>query len=184
MLLALVFGFVLVLVGVTASALVAVATDHLSSSTLNGVVKRDASLVELFVNGNLRATDLDEDGPSPARAAELGGLLASLTGSDEILHIEIRGLDGRVLASDVGCRGGQGGSTVRRHGGGSRRGSARDRRRRDRRDRVGRPARLPRASSRSTSPSSSAATSRSRWSRCGATRRRCSRASTRPGATS
>ena len=101
MLLALVFGFVLVLVGVTASALVAVASDHLTSSTLNGVVKRDASLVELFVNGNLRATDLDEDGPSPARAAVLGGLLASLTGSDEILHIEVRGLDGRVLASDV-----------------------------------------------------------------------------------
>ncbi len=80
MLLALVFGFVLVLVGVTASALVAVATDHLTKSTLNGVVKRDASLVELFVNGNLRTTDLDEDGPGAARAAVLGGLLASLTG--------------------------------------------------------------------------------------------------------
>jgi diguanylate cyclase (GGDEF)-like protein/putative nucleotidyltransferase with HDIG domain len=102
MLLALVFGFVLVLVGVTASALVAVATDHLSNSTLNGVVKRDASLVELFVNGNLRSTDLDEDGPGRARAAELGGLLASLTGDDEILRIEIRSLDGLVLASDVG----------------------------------------------------------------------------------
>ena len=103
MLLALVFGFVLVLVGVTASALVAVATDHLSRSTLNGVVTRDASLVELFVNGNLRATDLDEDGPSPARVAQLGGLLASLTGDDEILHIEIRSVEGRVLASDVGA---------------------------------------------------------------------------------
>ena len=43
MLLALVFGFVLVLVGVTASALVAVASEHLRSSTLRGVVTRDAS---------------------------------------------------------------------------------------------------------------------------------------------
>jgi len=101
MLLALVFGFVLVLVGVTASALVAVASEHLTNSTLNGVAKRDASLVELFVNGNLRASDLEEDGPSAARVAELGGLLASLTRSDEILRIEIRGLDGRVLASDA-----------------------------------------------------------------------------------
>ena len=103
MLLALVFGFVLVLVGLTASALVAVASQHLTSSTLGGVVKRDASLVELFVNGNLRASDLDADGPTPGRVAQLGGLLASLTRSDEILRIEIRGLDGRVLASDAGA---------------------------------------------------------------------------------
>jgi hypothetical protein len=107
MLLALVFGFVLVLVGVTASALAAVASDHLASSTLGGVVKRDASLVELFVNGNLRAADLDADGPSPARVIELSGLLAGLTGNDEILRMEIRGLDGRVLASDAAAAVGQ-----------------------------------------------------------------------------
>ena len=59
MLLALVFGVVLVLVGVTASALVAVASDHLANATLGGVVNRDATLVELFVNGELRADDLD-----------------------------------------------------------------------------------------------------------------------------
>jgi diguanylate cyclase (GGDEF)-like protein len=101
MLLALVFGFVLVLVGVTASALVAIASDHLTSSTLNGVVKRDAALVELFVNGNLRASDLDADGPGPTRSAELSELLARITGRDEILRIEIRGRDGLVLASDA-----------------------------------------------------------------------------------
>ncbi|HYI67619.1 MAG TPA: diguanylate cyclase [Candidatus Limnocylindrales bacterium] len=100
MLLALVFGFVLVLVGVTASALVAVASEHLRSSTLRGVVTRDASLVELFVNGNLRASDVDADGPGPGRAVQLGSLLAGLTDTDEILRIELRGLDGRVLASD------------------------------------------------------------------------------------
>ncbi|MGH2401687.1 MAG: bifunctional diguanylate cyclase/phosphohydrolase [Candidatus Limnocylindria bacterium] len=101
MLLALVFGFVLVLVGVTASALVAIASDHLSNSVLNGAVKRDAALVELFVNGNLRASDLDADGPGPARSSELSELLAGMTGRDEILRIEIRGRDGRVLASDA-----------------------------------------------------------------------------------
>ena len=111
MLLALVFGFVLVLVGVTASALVAVASAHLRSSTLTGVVSRDASLIELFVNGNLRSSDLDADGPGVARAAELTGLLAALTERDEILHIEIRASDGRVIASESRTAAGRASST-------------------------------------------------------------------------
>ena len=101
-LLALVFGFVLVLVGVTASALVAIASAHLSSSTLTGVVTRDASLVELFVNGNLRSSDFDADGPSAARQIALGSLLSTLTDEDGILRIEVRSPDGRILASDDG----------------------------------------------------------------------------------
>ena len=101
-LLALVFGFVLVLVGVTASALVAIASAHLSSSTLTGVVTRDASLVELFVNGNLRGSDFDADGPSAARQIALTSLLSTLTDEDGILRIEVRSPDGRVLASDDG----------------------------------------------------------------------------------
>ena len=99
-LLVLVFGFVLVLVGVTASALVAIASAHLSSSTLTGVVTRDASLVELFINGNLRASDLDADGPSTGRRAELISLLDTLTEEDGILRLEVRNLDGSVVASD------------------------------------------------------------------------------------
>ena len=99
-LLALVFGFVLVLVGVTASALVAIASAHLSSSTLTGVVARDASLVELFINGNLRASDLDADGPSAARRVELTSMLGTLTDEDGILRLEVRDRDGTVVASD------------------------------------------------------------------------------------
>jgi diguanylate cyclase (GGDEF)-like protein len=101
MLLALVFGVVLVLVGVTASALVAVASGHLSSATLSSVVQRDASLVELFVNGTLRASDLDADGPSPARVEGLTRQLAALVGDDGILRIEIRDAAGRIVASDA-----------------------------------------------------------------------------------
>ena len=99
MLLALVFGVVLVLVGVTASALVAVASAHLKSATLTGVVSRDASLVELIVNGTLRRTDLETGGPSAARIAELSGLLEGLTERDGIARIEVRSLDGRVITS-------------------------------------------------------------------------------------
>ena len=101
MLLGIVFGFVLVLVGVTASALVAVVSAHLSSATVNGVISRDASLVELFVNGNLRVSDLHADGPSPSRQHELTRLLASLTTKDGILRVEIRSLSGKVFASDA-----------------------------------------------------------------------------------
>jgi diguanylate cyclase (GGDEF)-like protein len=102
MLLGIVFGFVLVLVGLTASALVAVASAQLSTAILNSVISRDASLVELFVNGNLLASDLDGDGPSQSRELELSRLLKSLTTSDGILRIEIRDESGRVLASNDG----------------------------------------------------------------------------------
>ena len=100
MLLALVFGVVLVLVGVTASALVAVASDHLANATLRGAVTRDASLVELFVNGSLRSNDLAAGGPDADRVEELTGLLGSLSDRDAIVRIEIRNLTGRVLFSN------------------------------------------------------------------------------------
>ena len=100
MLLALVFGVLLVLVGVTASALAALVSTHLSTARLNSVVAGDAALVEFFVNDKLRAGDIDDDGPTRARAATLNGQLSALVGEGGILRIEIRNADGRVLASD------------------------------------------------------------------------------------
>ena len=100
LLLALVYGVFLVLVGVTASGLVAVAGAHINSATLEAVVARDHSLVELFVAGRLQASDLDDPGPVPSRAAELASQLAVLTEGDAILRIEVRGTNGRVLFSD------------------------------------------------------------------------------------
>jgi diguanylate cyclase (GGDEF)-like protein/putative nucleotidyltransferase with HDIG domain len=101
MLLPLVIGVVLVLVGVTASALVAIVSKHLEVSTLNGAVARDAALVELFVNSALTDADVDADGPTAARAAELSAQLASLTDEDQILRIELRSTDGSVLVTDA-----------------------------------------------------------------------------------
>ncbi len=101
MLLGLVFGVVLVLVGITASALAAIASDHLSRMALTDAATRDAALIERFVNDNLRASDIGPGGPSEARAAELADLLGDLIRSDGILRVEIRRQDGRVLASDV-----------------------------------------------------------------------------------
>ena len=100
MLLVLVFGVVLVLVGVTASALAALVSAHLSSARLNSVVANDAALVGFFVNDKLLASDVDEDGPTVARAATLSGELGHFIGDGGIVRIEIRSPDGRVIASD------------------------------------------------------------------------------------
>jgi diguanylate cyclase (GGDEF)-like protein/putative nucleotidyltransferase with HDIG domain len=101
MLLALVFGVTLALVGVTAGALVAVTSEHFRGATVVGVVDRDASLVEYFVNGNLRESDLDADRIGEDRSVELSGLLGVLVDRDEsIVRLEIRDVDGRVLVSD------------------------------------------------------------------------------------
>jgi diguanylate cyclase (GGDEF)-like protein len=96
-LLTVVFGVALVLVGTTASALVALTSDHLRSATLNATVQRDASLVELFVNENLRTSDLATT--DAARRAAVESQLVALTAKDEILRIDVRGPDGTVLFS-------------------------------------------------------------------------------------
>ncbi len=106
LLLALVFGIFLMLIGLTATALVALTAMHLSSATLQAVVDRDRSLVELFVNGNVTAGDLDQSGPTRASAEALESRLSTLTAEDDILRIDIRGIDGSILArSTPGLRG-------------------------------------------------------------------------------
>lgn len=106
MLLALVYGVFLVLVGVTATALVTVTATHLSSATLNAVVARDRALVALFVNGNVSQADVDSSGPTRASANALEAKLKTLIAEDEILRIDLRAPDGTVLASTAsGARG-------------------------------------------------------------------------------
>lgn len=107
MLLALVYGAFLVLIGVTASALVVVTTANLSAAALNTRASSDASLIRLFINTNLGSDDLDADGPTDARAADVGATLANLARTDDLLRVEIRGLDGRVLVSDLASRRGE-----------------------------------------------------------------------------
>ena len=98
-LLALVFGIFLVLVGLTASALVAITSVHLSGTTLNAIVARDRSLIDLFVNSNITSADLSPSGPSTQRIAELREALAALAATDEISGIELRDRLGDVVAA-------------------------------------------------------------------------------------
>ena len=106
MLLVLVYAAFLLLIGLTAAALVAVTSGNLSTATLNAVISRDASLIELFVNGTLQSGDVDASGPTPARAAEIERQLTALSAGDGIERIDLRRTDGTVLASDLaGARG-------------------------------------------------------------------------------
>ena len=96
----LVFGVVLVIVGVTASALVALTSAHLTRESLAAVANRDAALARYVITDLLDVSDL-EPGPSTAsRIAAVGEGLAALTEQDALLRVEVRSLKGRVLFSD------------------------------------------------------------------------------------
>jgi diguanylate cyclase (GGDEF)-like protein/putative nucleotidyltransferase with HDIG domain len=101
MLLALVFGVFLMLIGLTAIALVTVTSMHLTNGTLDTVVGRDRSLVALFVEDNVHREDVDANGPTTASADELEKKLALLTAKDEILRVDIRANDGTILVSST-----------------------------------------------------------------------------------
>ena len=101
MVLGLVFGIFLMFIGMTAVALVTVTSMHLSSTTLAAVVSRDRSLVALFVNSNVARSDLNGVVSAP-RATDLEGKLAALIAQDEILRVELRALDGTIIASSGG----------------------------------------------------------------------------------
>lgn len=99
-LLLLVFGIFLVLVGIAGSALVAVTSSHLTGLALQTVLDRDRSLVDLFANANLTEQDLDGRLAAPRRVA-IQEALEALGRSDDILAMEIRGADGRLVAEGL-----------------------------------------------------------------------------------
>jgi diguanylate cyclase (GGDEF)-like protein len=101
-LLLLVYGAFLALVGITATAQATMVSAHFSAAILNDVVGSDAATVRAFVNAHLDARYLDEAGagPSAAQLATLEQRLGTLTAAGQILRIEVRLLDGRVLAAN------------------------------------------------------------------------------------
>jgi diguanylate cyclase (GGDEF)-like protein len=106
MLLALVYGVFLVLVGITASALVAVSSTHVSGAMLAATVSRDGAIAELALDGRLSQADLQPGGVSETRVAELEADLANLAGKAEMRRIDVRALNGTVLfSSQPGLRG-------------------------------------------------------------------------------
>ena len=106
MLLALVYGVFLVLVGITASALVAISSMHITSAMLSDAVSRDGAIAELFFNGRLQQGDLAPGGMSDAQAAAFETSLADLSRKARMQRIDVRALDGSILfSSEAGLRG-------------------------------------------------------------------------------
>jgi hypothetical protein len=101
MLLVLVYGVFLVLVGITAGALVMVSSAHLSSATLAATVARDGAMVELALNRDLLPGDLDGE-VDVARRAALESDLGRLAGDAGFLRIEVRSPAGAALLTSVG----------------------------------------------------------------------------------
>jgi diguanylate cyclase (GGDEF)-like protein len=99
-LLILVYGIFMVIVGLTAVAQTVLVTADFSATTLNSTVGADAAMVRLFVSSSLSPDDLGPAGLDPERQADLDERLAYLVGPGQILRVEVRLPDGRVLAAD------------------------------------------------------------------------------------
>lgn len=99
-LLLLVFAASLALVAVTATALVRVVTDQVTSTAIDSTAGADQALVQSFVESNLVAEDMTM-GVSDERVAAVEGLLERLVASDVgVLRFKVHTTDGTVLFSD------------------------------------------------------------------------------------
>jgi diguanylate cyclase (GGDEF)-like protein len=96
----LVYGIFMVIVGLTAVAQTVLVSADFSATTLNSTVGADGAMVRLFVTSSLSPDDLDSDGLTPERRADLDRRLAYLVGPGQVLRVEVRLPDGRVLAAD------------------------------------------------------------------------------------
>ncbi|MBA2718100.1 MAG: diguanylate cyclase [Chloroflexi bacterium] len=104
-LLFIVYGVFLVIVGVTATAQVVIASTHFSTATLNHTVGTDATVVAGYVNERLLPTDLAGGPISAGHATELREGIGEFISRRGILHAEVRTPDGTIIASEAGALG-------------------------------------------------------------------------------
>src|SRR3954454_17066087 len=100
LLLILVFGAFLAIIGITATAQAILVSLHFSAGTLNTIVASDSATVRAVLNHTLQLRDLDTaSGPTSASRAALQQELTALAGPGEILRVELRRLDGTIIAA-------------------------------------------------------------------------------------
>ena len=108
-LLIVVFGFFLMIVGVTALSQAIIVSSQSSQTMLTAVVGADAATVRGFANAYLVPADLGPGGLSATRVAALQAQVRTIVSAGQILRIELRLPDGTVLLSDardpLGARG-------------------------------------------------------------------------------
>jgi diguanylate cyclase (GGDEF)-like protein len=107
LLLLLVFGVFLVIIGITATAQAAMISIQFSAGTLNTVAASDSATVRAVLNDSLQLGDLDPAAsPTTHSRKVLQAELAALAGPGDILRVELRRLDGTIVAaSDAGLTG-------------------------------------------------------------------------------
>ena len=100
LLLILVFGVFLGIIGITATAQSFMVSLHFSTGTLNTVVASDSATVRAVLNDSVELHYLDPAvGPSESERTALEAQLAALTRPGEILRVELRRLDGFIVAA-------------------------------------------------------------------------------------
>src|SRR3954447_745026 len=101
-LLILVFGAFLVVIGITATAQAVIVSLHFSTGTLNTIVASDSATVRAVLNDSLQLRDLNPaTGPTTHDLTVLQAELAALTTRGEIVRVELRRLDGTVVAASA-----------------------------------------------------------------------------------
>jgi diguanylate cyclase (GGDEF)-like protein len=100
-LLIVVFGFFLMIVGLTALSQAIIVSSRSSQTMLNAIVGSDAATVRGFANAHLIPADLGPGGLSRARVAALQAQVRTILSAGEILRIEVRLPDGTILLSDT-----------------------------------------------------------------------------------
>ena len=100
-----VFGVLLVLVGVTATAQAAMVSTYASTSAIAATVDADVGTLRAFVESELAG--FDPAAPDAADTARLDAALRTLLAKGGIAHAEIRTPEGRVVASSDPAQQGQ-----------------------------------------------------------------------------
>jgi diguanylate cyclase (GGDEF)-like protein len=99
-LLILVFSAFLAIIAITATAQAILVSLHVSTNTMNTIVASDAATIRAVLEDSVELADLDPNvGPSAVQRAALEAQLAALTGPAEILRVELRRLDGTIVAA-------------------------------------------------------------------------------------
>jgi diguanylate cyclase (GGDEF)-like protein len=103
LLLILVFGAFLAIIGVTATAQAVLVSLNVSTNDLNTIVASDAATIRAVLNDSVQLRYLDPaTGPTAPERAVLERQLDALMGPTDILRVELRRLDGTVVASSAG----------------------------------------------------------------------------------
>jgi diguanylate cyclase (GGDEF)-like protein len=98
-LLTIVFGVLLAIVGVTATAQAVMVSVYASTSTLNSIVQSDVATVRGFVQQGLDTRILDPASMPAEDLEALQGLIATVVSKGQILRVELRLPDGTVAAA-------------------------------------------------------------------------------------